>query len=42
MKPGNFLNWPKTLGYTQEEAGQKLGVDRSTIVCIETSSVVIA
>ncbi len=31
MKPGDFLNWRKTLGYTQEEAGQKLGVDRSTI-----------
>jgi DNA-binding XRE family transcriptional regulator len=31
MKPEDLLNWRKTLGYTQEEAGQKLGVDRSTI-----------
>jgi DNA-binding XRE family transcriptional regulator len=31
MKPGDFLNWRKTLRYTQEEAGGKLGVDRSTI-----------
>src|SRR6516225_1884718 len=29
IKPGGFLNWRKALGYTQEEAGQKLGVDRS-------------
>jgi transcriptional regulator with XRE-family HTH domain len=31
MKTEDFLNWRKTLRYTQEEAGGKLGVDRSTI-----------
>ncbi len=31
MKTEDLLNWRKTLRYTQEEAGEKLGVDRSTI-----------
>ena len=26
-----FLKWRKSLGYTQEEAGKKLGVSRATI-----------
>jgi transcriptional regulator with XRE-family HTH domain len=31
MDPANFLKWRKALQYTQPEAGEKLGVDRSTI-----------
>jgi DNA-binding XRE family transcriptional regulator len=31
MKPEDFLHWRKTLRYTQEETGEKLGVDRTTI-----------
>jgi DNA-binding XRE family transcriptional regulator len=31
MKPEDFLNWRKTLQYTQEEAGEVLGVNRTTI-----------
>lgn len=31
MDSVDFLKWRKTLRYTQPEAGEKLGVDRSTI-----------
>jgi DNA-binding XRE family transcriptional regulator len=31
MENSNLLRWRRTLGYTQEEAGKKLGVSRSTI-----------
>ncbi len=32
MDKWDFLRWRRTLGYTQEEAAEKLGVGRSTIV----------
>ncbi len=32
MDKWEFLRWRRTLGYTQEEAGEKLGVARGTIV----------
>ena len=31
MNSADFLNWRKTLGFTQKEAGEKLAVNRSTI-----------
>jgi DNA-binding XRE family transcriptional regulator len=31
MDMAEFLKWRKSLGYTQEEAGKKLGVSRATI-----------